>query len=509
MMQQRVAQIKFVALGVVVTLAVLGAVLFAVPPLRAMLGIAAEEAPEKQKDKTPAAQVIYDANGKPGLQLTRLAVQGLGISPVPARHATGPRPLPPQVGTINFDNETLFSIPSRFPGEIAEIRQIEEDVPPTPGNTSAPQKKKRPLRYGDRVKQGELLAVVHSTTLGNAKAALVDAVTNLKLSTERLERHYKLFADGSISLSTLRESERQQKLDSNAALTAERNLLTLKLTEKEVKEVKDEAERIAQLAANDDKFKRDPKEEAEKWARVEIRVPIFDEKTKDTRELTVVEKNTNLYAMVDPINTNTPLFRVADLNRLQIWVHPPEEYLPALRKMLDSPATGGPTWNIEIQAAPQDKVESKGFTQIAPSIEPNQHTPMLMGYLDNPGGTKYIIGQFVTATLFVAPEPDTVEIPTTALNEVNGEALVFVQPDPAKDEFFLRRVAVVQRFKDVVVVRMKLTPQELRQSQLDVSQGKRALEPLLPGERVVTQGVVELTAALEDLLTSENQGDKN
>src|SRR5262249_40687550 len=133
--------------------------------------------------------------------------------------------------------------------------------------------------------------------------------------------------------------------------------------------------------------------------------------------------------------------------------------------------------------------------QIAPSLEPNQHTPMVIGYLDNPAG-KYLIGQFVTATLFMPPDPDTVEMPTDALNEAEGRPLVFVQAPEQPREFTLRRVAVVRRFKDVTYARTRLTPEEEQTSREEVRRGRRPIQPLLPGERVVTRGVVEMTAAL-------------
>jgi hypothetical protein len=117
-----------------------------------------------------------------------------------------------------------------------------------------------------------------------------------------------------------------------------------------------------------------------------------------------------------------------------------------------------------------------------------------------------IVGQFVTVTLYVNPEPDTVEISTDALNEVNGESLVFVQPDPARPEYVQRRVVVVARFKDKSFVRSnKLTAKEAEQSKQEVQKGRHPLEPLQPGERVATRGVLEMTACLEDLLSKESE----
>jgi cobalt-zinc-cadmium efflux system membrane fusion protein len=238
-----------------------------------------------------------------------------------------------------------------------------------------------------------------------------------------------------------------------------------------------------------------------KWARVEIRVPWFD-KANPERELTLVEKNTNVNDMVDPINS-TPLFKLADVNRLQIWVHPPEEYLPLIREGLQKNGAGRLTWDVRFQSeAPDAPPRRLDIIQVAPSLEPNQHTPMVLGYLPNPEG-KFLVGQFITATIYMPPDENTVEIPTLALNEVEGQALVFVETDAAKNEYMLRRIAVVRRFKDVTFVRAKLTQEDQKISQAEAARGRRPLQPLGPGERVITRGVVELTAALEDLVTKE------
>jgi len=504
--KRRVAKVNFIAVAVAACFVVLAGIMavFTVPALRAMAGMTVkEEADVPAQVKPGAAKVIYDAKGTPGLALTKAAINGLQIKPVPVKFAVKARPLPPQIGTINFDNETLFAIPSRFPGEVAEIKKV--DDPPDPNSPTGTKPTARPLRYGDRVKQGEVLCVVHSVAIGTAKAALVDAVCSLALSQDTLDRQRVVFADGALSLSTWRQSERQVLADSNTVLTAERTLLTMKMTESEVQDVKDEAKRIAALA-KDETFKRDAKSESERWSRVEVTVPWFDKAHPD-RELVVVEKNTNLYAMIDPIATGTALFKLADLTRVQIWVHPAEEYLPTFRKMLDSPEPGGPFWNVSVPAYPDDKLPPMKFTQIAPSLEPFQHAPMLMGYLDNPKGSKYVIGQFLTATIDLPPELDTLEVPTEAINEMGGEALVYLQPDAKKDEFILKRVAIVQRFKDATLVRMKLTEVEREENQRNakLENPKRTIEPLSAGDRVVTRGVVELTTALANLLLEEKK----
>ena len=126
------------------------------------------------------------------------------------------------------------------------------------------------------------------------------------------------------------------------------------MTKEEVQAIKEEANII-----HDQKLVRDADTEAKRWGRVEVRVPVFDRNDKG-KELVIVEKNTSMGAMVDPINTAAPLFRVADMNRLQIWAHPPEEYLPLVRIMLDHPEKGPARWDVRFQTDPGDAAASAG-----------------------------------------------------------------------------------------------------------------------------------------------------
>ena len=476
-----------VALGIVVVLGVIG--ILVLSPVRDIIqGWTKAEGASADGRLSPQGPEFFEVHGNQGLRLPAEAVAGLGIEPSIAIKAVRRRALPPQIGTLNYDNDRLFTIRSRFPGELAEIREVlDSDGGVTPT-------RRRPMRFGDKVKQGDLLAVTWSQQLGAAKAAMVDAISALRLSQDTLNRYEDLYQKGAMTLSSLKAAERQVQADSNALLTADRSLKMWKLENQEIEELKAEAKVI------DDQKKVRSADDEMKWARVEIRVPWFDKNNPD-RELVVLEKNTNMGDMVDPINS-PPLFKLADTSRLQIWAYLQEEYLPLIREGLKQ-GPGGLRWDIRFQsearATPAQKLD---IILIVPSLDPNQHTFMVLGYLPNPEG-KHLIGQFVTATIFMAPDENTVEIPTDALNEVEGQAYVFVQEDRAKSEYTLRRVAVVRRFKDVTFVRTKLTEEDNKISQAEVARGRRALQPLLPGERVITRGVVELTAALEDLATKD------
>ncbi len=210
---------------------------------------------------------------------------------------------------------------------------------------------------------------------------------------------------------------------------------------------------------------------------------------------------------MDP-GRDTPLFKLADLTQLLVWIHPPEEYLPMLREHLNRKPgevdrnSPGLRLLARFQADPPDTPPLElTVTRIAPSIDATLKTPMLIAELKNPD-RKYLVGQFVNAIIELPPLPDTVEVPTDAINLVENQSLVLVRPKEHKDEneYFLRRVAVAQTAGKMTLVRSVLTEADTRQSEAEVANGRRPIESLQPGDRVLTRGVVELTAKLQDLI---------
>jgi cobalt-zinc-cadmium efflux system membrane fusion protein len=392
----------------------------------------AHAGPVAQAKPEPAALLSRDntATGVKdfGLKLQQKAIDALELNPKKAVLADKDLPLPPMIGSLNYDNDRLFTIRPRFQGEVVKMKEIDCDLE-TSHDPQSP-KKKRPLRFGDHVEQGEVLTELWCRDLGEKKAALVDALCAQRLSKETLERSQDLFNKGALPLAALKQAERQLQADTGAVLTAERTLRIWKLTDKEIDTVKKEAQDIMDL-----KKVRDPKEE-QNWARSDVQVPFL---LNDPRKkLVVVEKNINYGEMVDP-GRDTPLFRLADLTRLQIWVHPPEEYLTVLRERLKE-GPGRLQWEVRFQSDPPNTPPRiLDVAMISPSLQPDQHTPMLIGYLDNPEG-KYLIGQFVTAIIRVPPpvddnkKPAAVEIDTAAINNVKGQNFVFVQNPATPDE---------------------------------------------------------------------------
>jgi cobalt-zinc-cadmium efflux system membrane fusion protein len=459
--------------------------------------------------KAPSHELVRQGAGQPVLmRISEEAARTLDITRqtiTTAEAAIKKQPLPPLEGTLAYLNDNLFPVRPRFAGEVVEFARVATNNPP---ETSAPAagnykdwQPTRPIGFGDKVREGQLLAVIWSKDLGDKKAALIDAMIDLRRNRQRLEDLGKLYQQGATSKVAYDEAKRTVQHDSSAVNAAERTLRIWKLTDAEIDAVKKEAASI-----NSDK--RDPKEE-KNWARVEVRAP---------HDGTIVEKNTNLGDWVDPTSGN-PMFRIADLNVLAVWVHPLEEYLPILSRLAQQHKPSDLSWKIHLLAVSQtplaildqagqtvfEKSDLEGpILRIAPSVDPTQRTLLVMGQVDNKQG-RLLVGESITATIYVKPGPDLVVIPTTALNEERGQSIVFVQPDRNKLEFARRRVAVVDRFVDYVFVRSKLTKEDKQASATAASSGLLPIEPLLPGERVVTRGVPMLTYALRDLLAKEGQ----
>jgi membrane fusion protein, heavy metal efflux system len=392
------------------------------------------------------------------IELPREVVERLGVTSEPVQTAATPRSLE-MAGSLSFDPNHLGRVQARFGGEVIAL-----------GKTSASGRdgktRERSLRYGDFVMKGQIMAVVLSKDLGEKKSELVDGLVQLALDEVRLKDRKDLYKRGALPEDTLNQTRIDVAKDRNAVARAERTLHTWRVPQEEIDSVKEEARLISEH-----KKERDPQKETE-WAKVEVRAPFTG---------TIVEKNVALGNIVD---TTFDLYKVADLRKLGVIVHAYEEDLRELQALRP-----GFPWQVRAGA---DKggtlLESDGVQQIGLVIDPTQHTDPIMGRVNNKDG-KLRVGQFVKATVELPAPPQVVSLPASALAENGEESVLFVQPDTIKPRYVLRRVSVAMRLRDVVYVRSALTEQER----------KKGLQVVKPGEYVVTEGVLELQAALEDL----------
>lgn len=211
-----------------------------------------------------------------------------------------------------------------------------------------------------------------------------------------------------------------------------------------------------------------------------------------------MEKNATVGMIVD---TTTDLFTIASLKVLTVWAHVYEDDLPRLRALPPDRRR----WQVRITSDPTAPPIPGTIDEIGPVIDPNQHTAVVRGRLDN-ANDALRAGQFITATVELPPPPGVMSIPIDALVEDGERSIVFVQPDPKKDEFTLRNVLVVQRRQEVAYVRW-VRPDWLLLSAtvppgvpVNLAAATLCELPLTePGVRVVTAGALEMKATLDDL----------
>jgi cobalt-zinc-cadmium efflux system membrane fusion protein len=462
--------IRYIILGLVILIAgvlITGAAVYYGP--RAFSG--RDKRGEKQNGSKARLPVELVEDIPHTLMVPENVRQALGIpESIEAEPPTQARPLV-MPGSTALDPARVMRVRCRFNAQVTEIAQVPDDGRrPVASDTSL-----REIRTGDRVKKGDILAVVWSTDVGVRKSDLVDALVQLRLDEQRLAEREKLYTRGSLPLDTLLQTRRDVVSDRNAKERAERTLQTWNIPEREIKEVYDEAE-----LASARQGKRDQEKER-RWARSELVAP---------RDGTIVERNVSYGEYVADNTIN--LFTIAEVDRLLVMANPPEDLLPDLLALKNDELS----WSLQTVGVGTDPIEGR-IEEIGYILDANQHTAVVKGYIDNPEG-RLRAGQFVTATVNLPPPPDVVEVPLTALAEDGRQSFVFVQPDPKKPHYTMRRVLVTLRFETTAFVRSRLTPAQQKLTSEEAALGIEPCQPLKPGERIITNGVLELRAALED-----------
>lgn len=380
----------------------------------------------------------------------------LGIRTAEATAAVRPRPLPSLMGCLAVDNDRLVRVHSRFAGEMMALGTLAK------GETAVfvEDGPSRMLRVGDRVEEGQLLAVVWSKDLGEKKSELVDSLSRLRVDRETLDR-LKSVSEGVVAGRQVREAERAVEASQIAVARAEATLRSWRVPEAEIQAVTADAQRLTQPSRSN-------------WPRVEVRASMAG---------VILEKNTSLGDVVD---TTMDLFKIADLSKLHVWAQVYEDDLPALQALPRSIP-----WTVSVPSRPGYRWTGT-LEHIGEIIDPNQHTALVRGSVDNPRG-ELKVGQFITAVVALPPGSDEVEVPTSALIEDGKESLVFVQTDPQVAQFTRRRVNVVRRQHDVIYLH----------SPVGMGTESSTLLTVRPGERVVVGGAIHLHQALEELPRTE------
>jgi cobalt-zinc-cadmium efflux system membrane fusion protein len=415
-----------------------------------------------KSENPPSLRLLPGSNNT--LELSRELVNSLGVRTVQVQSAASHDRLDLS-GSLILDSNRMAVVHSRFAGEVVLIGTTQPTGPD--GKAAAA----RPLRLGDPVTKGQLLAVIWSKDVGGEKSDLVDALSKLYMDEAQLKSIRPLGKDV-LPQREVRKAEREREADINDVNRHERTLRSWRLTEEEIDVVRAEAKKIHEGKVDSD-IAID-----KSWAEVEVRSP-FDG--------IILEKNIVPGAIVD---TNLDLFKIADLTVLGVMANVYEEDLPALESLKPDDRR----WTVVLKS----QINSAGipgkFDLIVNIVDPMQHTAAVMGWLDNQD-LRLRIGQFITATVDLPAAAGEVVLPDTALVQDGSQCVVFVASDESGREVTRRNVALISRGQDMAYLRAQPTPEEKAKGCL----------PLKPGEWVVASGCIELDGALENALATAPQ----
>jgi RNA polymerase sigma factor (sigma-70 family) len=333
-------------------------------------------------------------------------------------------------GTTALDPQRLWRIRCSVPGTVIELPRIVQ-----PGST---------------IQQGDVLAVIHSSALAETKSELVDALVQKRLDEQILKRTQN--AAAAVPEVFLLNARRTVVSDASVIRRLENTLHRYGLSEDELKGLQEYA-----AGLDLDNNKRD-REKEKPWARLELHA---------SQGGVLVERNVGLGEVLT--DQSVTLFTLADVRQLKVLANANQSDLPLLEAL-------PPTHRRWVIRAPGLPLAEGQIEKVSSLIDPNQHTVVVSGNVANPD--RYLRGGQVVMVTIALPAPrDELAIPSSALVDVHGETVIFIQPAPARPVYVQRRVGVIRRSRDIAHVRLVLKP----------------------GEHIVTNGALDLQAALDDL----------
>jgi cobalt-zinc-cadmium efflux system membrane fusion protein len=460
-------------------------------------GISAAAEPDAEKPPRPVAggtvEGVTLVEGRPHtLQVPEDVRLALGVSRKGKADrvvaAEAPKERRPLVlhGSTALDPARLVRVRARFaPCEVVQIGQ--HVVPPGERRDRSWETQCRELRPGDEVRKGDSLGVFFSVDVGSKKNDLLDALVQLQLDQQILDRVEK--ATQAVPEVYYLTQVRAVQGDRNAVARALNNLKVWNIPQEEIDALHDEAKKIA---ADKDAWNRTPEgrwvrgekqgkggkvdpdaENNNPWGKVTLRAP-FDG--------VIVERNCTLHEIV--VDNTINCFQIADVSRLLVIANAPEDELPSLNTLEDRDRW----WTVQTVGAESATGLKGPVEEVGYLIDPNQHTAVIKGYINNPG-KKLRAGQYVSATVLMPPPEGVVEIPADAVVEDGPNAVVFVETDPGRHQYTLRRVWVTQRFDKKVFVRSTLAFLGRTEAGSKVVSHLSRTKGLSPGQAVDGPGV--------------------
>ena len=334
-------------------------------------------------DQIEAAKIVIEPAG-PGTLARRLTVPGV----------------------VTPDSDRVARIAAKVTGTVAELRK----------------------RLGDPVDKGEVVAILDSREVADAKSEYFAARVNLDLQRTLFEREQRLW-DSRVSAENqfLRARNTFTETELRAELASQK-LQALGLSEREVAELK----RSGSARGGSSEGSAS----AVGLQRYALRSPIAGR---------VIERRVDLGAPVGGDNQEKELYVVADLSSVWIELSVPTGDLSAIREGQEVAITSG------------SEPASKGrIVFVSPVLNQDTRSARVIASVENKDLT-WRPGSYVTARVVVAEEPVELRLPRTALQTIAGEQVIFVRNDAG---FEKREVALGRTDETSVEIVFGLDPGE-------------------------------------------------
>lgn len=307
----------------------------------------------------------HDHDEEEPIRLTSAVMREFGIE---VRMATGGR-----IGrTVRLSGEVIYNtdrIAHVSPMVAGRVQQVHVSV-------------------GDRVEAGQTMAVLTSRELAAARSDYLAAVAKLELARENLGREKRLLSDKvgtTRAAAAARQAYREADIERNQAVNA---LFALGYSR----------EQVAQTATLDDKD----------FSAYKLRAPLSGMVTQ--RHITIGE--------VIGLETADAPFVVADLS--SVWVN-----LTVYQRDLAQVRAGMPV-TIQFSGGIPDARGTVTF--VSPALDETTRTATARVVLQDPHAD-WRPGLFVSALIETGLEKAAVVVPKSALTELDGETVLFVQTD--------------------------------------------------------------------------------
>lgn len=298
-------------------------------------------------------------------------------------------------GVVIADQDRIARVPARVIGSVAELRK----------------------RLGETVATGEIVAMLDSREVADAKSEWQAALVNYDLQKTLFDRAAKLW-DKRIS------AEQVYLQAKTTATTAQLrvNLARQKLRSLGVSDAEIDTLRAADESAN--------------LGLYPVRAPISGR---------VIERKVDVGASVGGNNDPSELYAIADLSRVWIDLSIPASELNAIRE-----------GQKVFLRAPNDETLSGEIIFIGPVLNPETRSARVLAAVDNPG-LALRPGGFVNAAIAVRDTPVALRAPKSALQTVEGKTSLFVRNDKG---FVARAVGVGRSDAQFVEITEGLTAGE-------------------------------------------------